>query len=153
VRPVAFALHLFPGCPAAPSVSAMTSTFDATANLNTDPREDRSGSAASGAAHDAARSLDQLMATVGVDGLVAALRTPGLLAEIDQHAAAVRDAVAAAGREVDALSLAGYARSVAAAAHRTGRSIDGRTADWTRAGWHLLRLTAVCAIADEVGCL
>jgi hypothetical protein len=115
----------------------MSSTFDATADAITAIE-----------AHDA---LDDLMAWIGVDGLVAALRSPGLLAEVDQHAAAVRDAVAAAGRELDALSLYRYARSVIAAAHRTGRELPGYgasdNATWTRAGWHVVRLVAVCAVA------
>ena len=44
--------------------------------------------------------LDEMMARVGVDGLVAALADPGVLAVVDQHAAAVRDALpdARAGR-------------------------------------------------------
>jgi hypothetical protein len=122
----------------------MSSTYDATANPTTQA--------------SAQTALDELMAWVGVDGLVAALRTPGLLAEIDQHAAAVRDAIVAAGRPVDALSLSRYARSIAAAADRMGRplpeqSLDGTDTDWSNAGWHLLRLVAVCAIADELGCL
>jgi Family of unknown function (DUF6401) len=116
----------------------MSSTFDATADAIT--------------AVEAHAALDDLMAWVGVDGLVAALRSPGLLAEVDQHAAAVRDAVAAAGRELDAPALYRYARSVVAAAHRMGRELpayDGSAAgaDWTGAGWHLVRLVAVCALA------
>ncbi len=118
----------------------MTSTFDATArpeNLT-----------------DARTSLDELMAWVGVDGLVAALRTPGLLAEIDQHTTAVRAAIAGAGCPLDALSLSRYARSIMAAAARSGQVLpEGSDADWTRAGWYLVRLVAVCAVADEVGAL
>jgi hypothetical protein len=98
--------------------------------------------------------LDELMARVGVDGLVAALRAPGLLAAIDQHAAAVRNTVRAAGRPVDAVSLAEYARSVLAVAHRCGRTLpDPDAVDWPRADWLLLRLVAVCALADAQGCL
>jgi hypothetical protein len=101
--------------------------------------------------------LDDLMAWLGVDGLTAALRVPGLLAAVDQHAAAVRDAVAAAGRELAAPALAGYARSVTAAAHRMGSTVPDRepdgTVDWYRPGWHTLRLIAVCALADEAGLL
>lgn len=142
--PVAFALPLFPRLGPAPSVYAMTSTYDATANPAT--------------ATDARTALDNLMAWVGVDGLVAAYATPGVLAELDQHTVAVRQAIAAAGREVDAVTLNRYARSIVAAAERTGRplpepSLAGTDTQWARAGWHLLRLVAVCALADEVGCL
>ena len=118
----------------------MSSTYDATANPTTTT--------------DARTALDELMAWLGVDGLVAALGTPGLLAEIDQHSAAVRDAIAAVGREVDALSLSRYARSIAAAAQRMGRPLPepsptGTETQWASADWHLLRLVAVCAIAVD----
>ena len=97
--------------------------------------------------------LDQIMARVGVDGLVTALRSPGLLAVLDQHAAAVRESLAAAGRFVDPPSLAGYARSVLAVAERHGRELpDGAELDWSKAEWFVLRLVAVCSLADEVDC-
>lgn len=103
--------------------------------------------------------LDEMMARVGVDGLAAALADPGLLAQVDQHAAAVRDALAGAGRELDAAGLAAYTRSILAAAKRMGRVVPepGEAhvsgAEWHRAEWHLLRLVAVCAIAEESGLL
>lgn len=103
---------------------------------------------------DASAALDDLMAWVGVDGLVAALRVPGLLAEVDQHAAAVRDAIAASGQEVDALTLNRYARSVLAAATRMGRSLAAPAeTEWASAEWHVLRLLAVCAVAVEAEAL
>jgi hypothetical protein len=116
----------------------MSSAFEVTADATTTATE----------------VLDELMARVGVDGLVAALRSPGLLAAVDQHAAAVREALIARGGGIDATGLAGYARSVLAAAHRMSRPVPARTddLDWSRAGWHLLRLVAVCAVADEAGC-
>jgi hypothetical protein len=98
--------------------------------------------------------LDEMMARVGVDGLAAALGDPGLLAQVDQHAAAVRASLHHAGRAVDATGLAAYARSVAAAATRMGRPlpepghayISGSA--WLSAEWHLVRLVAVCMIAE-----
>jgi len=109
---------------------------------------------------DPARALlDEMMARVGVDGLVAAHADAGLLAQIDQHAAAVRDALAHAGRAVDAEGLASYAKSIAAAAQRVGRPVPepghaylSGTA-WLAAEWHLLRLVAVCLIAESAGLL
>ena len=101
--------------------------------------------------------LDEMMARVGVDGLVAALADPGVLAVVDQHAAAVRDALADSGRPADLDGLAAYARSIAAAARRMSRSLPepGRApadaAGWLGAEWHLLRLVGVCAIAVESG--
>lgn len=122
----------------------MSSAFDATADATT--------------VGPARPALDDLMAWVGVDGLVAALRSPGLLAAVDQHAAAVREALIARGGGVDAAGLAAYARSVIAAAYRMGRPLPEQTGhagdvDFSRAGWHLLRLVAVCAVADDAGCL
>ena len=111
------------------------------------------------AAGSARALLDEMMARVGVDGLVAAHADAGLLAQVDQHAAAVRDALAHAGRAVDAEGLASYARSVAAAAERMGRPVPepGRAyvseAAWLSAEWHLMRLVAVCLIAESAGLL
>jgi uncharacterized protein DUF6401 len=109
-----------------------------------------------GSAHDL---LDEMMARVGVDGLVAAQTDAGLLAQVDQHAAAVRDALTHAGRAVDADGLAMYAKSIAAAAWRVGRPVPepGQAyvtgAAWLSAEWHLLRLVAVCMIAESAGLL
>src|SRR5690242_5199737 len=109
--------------------------------------------------HPAAALLDEMMARVGVDGLVAAFADPGLLALVDQHAAAVRDALVGAERELDAEALAGYARSIVAAARRSGRYVPAageapvRAAEWLAADWHLLRLVAICFLADEFAVL
>jgi uncharacterized protein DUF6401 len=103
--------------------------------------------------------LDEMMARVGVDGLVAAHTDPGLLAQVDQHAAAVREALAHAGRATDAEGLASYAKSIAAAAERMGRPVPqpGHAyvsgSAWLAAEWHLLRLVAVCMIAESSGLL
>jgi len=109
---------------------------------------------------DPARALlDEMMARVGVDGLAAALGDAGLLAQVDQHAAAVRDALRAAGRAVDAEGLAAYAKSIAAAADRMGRPVPqpGHAyvsgIAWLAAEWHLMRLVAVCMIAESAGLL
>jgi hypothetical protein len=109
---------------------------------------------------DPARALlDEMMARVGVDGLAAALGDAGLLAQVDQHAAAVRDALQNAGRAVDAEGLAAYAKSMAAAATRMGRPVPqpGHAyvsgSAWLTAEWHLMRLVAVCMIAESAGLL
>ena len=109
---------------------------------------------------DPARALlDEMMARVGVDGLAAALGDAGLLAQVDQHAAAVRDALAGAGREVDAEGLAAYAKSIAVAADRMGspapqsRHAYLSGSAWLAAEWHLMRLVAVCMIAESAGLL
>jgi hypothetical protein len=100
-------------------------------------------------------TLDEMMARVGVDGIVAALADPGVLAVIDQHAAAVRDALDDAGLDADAEGLSGYARSIVAGARRMGRTLPApgaaplTSAEWLAADWHVLRLVAVCQIALE----
>jgi hypothetical protein len=118
-----------------------------------------SAAAATPAQDSATALLDEMMARVGVDGLAAAFADPGLLARVDQHAASVRDALAAAGRRADTEGLAAYAKSIAAAAVRMGRRLPepGEAhvsgAAWLVADWHLLRLVAVCLIADDAGLL
>lgn len=103
--------------------------------------------------------LDEMMARVGVDGIVAALADPGLLALVDQHAAAVRDALDSADREADAEGLAGYARAIVAGARRMGYALPepgeapATCADWKSANWHLLRLVAICMLAERNGAL
>lgn len=103
--------------------------------------------------------IDDLMARVGVDGLTAALSNPGMLACVDQHATAVREAVRRSGRRLSVQTLASYATSVAAAVRRAGRVLPqpGEAQlpgmDWQQADWHLLRLVGVCAIAEERGWL
>ncbi|MFC7530702.1 DUF6401 family natural product biosynthesis protein [Actinoplanes sp. GCM10030250] len=115
--------------------------------------------AAVAAALPAGAYLDEMMARVGVDGLTAAFAEPALLARIDQHAAAVRDALHSAGRAADADGLASYARSIAAGSVRMGRPIPEpgfaptTTGEWLRAGWPLLRLVAVCLLADAADLL
>ncbi|WP_328471768.1 DUF6401 family natural product biosynthesis protein [Actinoplanes sp. NBC_00393] len=115
--------------------------------------------AVAAAALPAADHLDEMMARVGVDGLVAAYASPALLARIDQHAAEVREALTDAGRAIDAEGLSAYARSIAAGAVRMGRSVPQpgaapqTPAEWLTADWHLLRLLAVCQIAEAADLL
>ena len=99
-------------------------------------------------------TLDHLMAQVGVDGLIAAMRSPGLLALVDQHAAAIRASLAMAGCPADAVSLARYARMVQVTAERHGYpSWDVEHLDWREADWYVVRLVAVCWLADTEDCL
>jgi hypothetical protein len=100
----------------------------------------------------ARRSLDDLMGWVGVDGLVAAIASPGLLAVVDQHTAAARDELG--DRVGTAPALAEYARAVHAAAVLDGHLLpDPGRLDWSHAPAYLLRLVAVCALAGAAGCL
>jgi hypothetical protein len=111
------------------------------------------GRTANPMAVDAARaSLDDLMGWVGVDGLVAAIRTPALLAALDQHTAAVRDDLG--DRVTQAPALAEYAREVHVAAIIEGHLLpDPARLDWSRVPSYLLRLVAVCALAGAADCL
>jgi hypothetical protein len=98
--------------------------------------------------------LDRVMALVGVDGLAEALAAPGLLAQIDQHAAAVRNSLWSADKDLNPISLAGYARSVLAVHQRHGRPTpEPSSVDWANPGWTVLRLVAVCSLAESTDCL
>jgi hypothetical protein len=115
--------------------------------------------AAVSAVRPAGAYLDEMMARVGIDGLTAAFAEPALLARLDQHAAAVRDALRGAGRIADVDGLAAYARSIAAGAVRMGRPLPQpgfapvSGAEWLAAGFPLLRMVAVCLIAESEGLL
>lgn len=108
---------------------------------------------AAGARQTAARStLAGLMTWLGEAGIVAAFADPSLLAEVDQHAAAVRDALGDPEGGPGAVSLAGYACGVRDAAI-SGDWImpDPATIDWAEADWPTLRLLGVSALARAYG--
>ncbi|MEU7619929.1 DUF6401 family natural product biosynthesis protein [Micromonospora rifamycinica] len=95
----------------------------------------------------AARSrLALLTASVGAPGLAAAAPRPGLLALVDQHAAAVRDSLDGDRRPLTVAALAGYAEGL----HDTARAhglLPAGAADFTAPDWALTRLVAVCLLA------
>ncbi|GIJ11706.1 DUF6401 family natural product biosynthesis protein [Micromonospora andamanensis] len=96
---------------------------------------------------DSARStLVTLAHAVGLDGLAAATGRPGLLAAVDQHAAAVRDSLHGDRRPLTAAGLAGYAEGLRAAAEEYGWRPADAPVDWAEADWVLVRLLAVCAL-------
>ncbi|MDG4809092.1 DUF6401 family natural product biosynthesis protein [Micromonospora sp. WMMD1120] len=103
---------------------------------------------ASGTAVDSARStLAALTVSVGTVGLAAAAARPGLLALVDQHAAAVRDSLDGDRRPLTSAALAGYAEGVRSAALEHGWSPPVGPVDWSNPEWPLARLLAVCALA------
>jgi hypothetical protein len=106
-----------------------------------------SGAAARAALRSAHASLDELTASVGVSGLEAAARMPGLLAAVDQHAAGVRDSLSADTRPLTAVILAAYAEGVRDAAFKHGWQPPVGPIDWDTQDWVLYRLLAVCALA------
>ncbi|MFV2100735.1 DUF6401 family natural product biosynthesis protein [Micromonospora sp. LOL_024] len=96
---------------------------------------------------DSARSsLVALAIAVGLDGMAAASSEPGLLAAVDQHAAAVRDSLRGDHRPLSAAALAGYAEGVRSAAGEHGWQAPAGPVTWVEADWVLLRLLGVCAL-------
>ncbi|MET8358376.1 DUF6401 family natural product biosynthesis protein [Micromonospora sp. NPDC005171] len=103
---------------------------------------------ASRTAVDSARStLAALTVSVGTVGLTAAAARPGLLALVDQHAAAVRDSLDGDRTPLTSAALAGYAEGVRAAALEHGWTPPSEPVDWSHPEWLLTRLVAVCALA------
>jgi hypothetical protein len=97
-------------------------------------------------------ALDGLMTWLGGTGLAAAAALPGLLAEVDQHVAAVIDTLCRDGRPPGPIALAGYTAGVRDGATAHGWYVpDAVSLDWTRADWATVRLVAVCAIARAAG--
>lgn len=106
-----------------------------------------SGLSARSATKSARSVLASLMASIGAAGLEAAARHPGLLAAIDQHAAAIRDSLLGDLRELTPVHLAGYAEGIREAAVEHGWR-EPEAIDWSAAqDWVLTRLLAVCALA------
>jgi hypothetical protein len=100
----------------------------------------------------ARRTLAQLHERIGGPGLAAAAAVPGLLAAVDQHAAAVRDILVLgveSGGVVGAVLLAGYARGLLAQGREMGWRFGapGGLVGWTRVDWLTARLVAVCELA------
>lgn len=93
-------------------------------------------------------SLSELHTTLGAAGLPAAAALPGLLAEVDQHRAAIRDRLLLDLRPGSPVTLARYAAGVLDAATESGwRPPSGAQPDWSRADWVTIRLLAVCQLA------
>jgi len=84
--------------------------------------------------------LAELGAWIGTTGLIQARLHPGLQAEIDQHAAAIREGL---DGDLKPPSLAGYAEGLHGAAVEAGWEPPEERIDWSAADWVLLRLLAV----------
>jgi hypothetical protein len=97
---------------------------------------------------------EQLLATltsrVGEAGLRAAHADAGLAAQVTRHEAEVRTWLGAQGLAVSRQSLAGYAAVLLTAAQRCGRLLppDPQGYAWSDAEWYLIRLLALCTMAD-----
>ncbi|SER84180.1 DUF6401 family natural product biosynthesis protein [Lentzea albida] len=86
--------------------------------------------------------ISELSGRIGMAGWAALAVTPALAAEVDQHAAAVRDilllGVEGAGTVGAVVLLAAYGRGL------LEDVVDG---DWTPTSWLGVRLMAVCRLA------
>ncbi|MFI7022040.1 DUF6401 family natural product biosynthesis protein [Micromonospora sp. NPDC049900] len=91
-------------------------------------------------------ALMALATAMGLDGLAAAAALPGLLAAVDQHAAAVRDSLRGDDAPLTAAALAGYAEGLRTAADEHGWQPPATPVEWAEADWVLVRLLAVCAL-------
>ncbi|MFE3321518.1 DUF6401 family natural product biosynthesis protein [Nocardia sp. NPDC059195] len=102
----------------------------------------------------AQRQLQQLNTEFGAPAAAVAAVVPALSAQLDQHAAAVRD-ILALGVEDSArvpliILLAGYVRGLLDHfAERADGFFAGAPDDWHAADWLQLRLAAVCAYAAD----
>jgi hypothetical protein len=86
-------------------------------------------------------SLTELDAVLGRPGRAAAADRPEIVSQVDQHAAAIRDALG--GRSLDPVALAGYAAAILDLARTSG----DRLGEWSQPTWAMVRLLAVCQLA------
>ena len=97
-------------------------------------------------------TLNGLMIWLGEAGLAAARQRVGLMALIDQHAAAVRDGLGDPGTGLSAVSLAGYASGVRDALIEADWRLPAvADQDWSKPEWPTVRLLAVCTLARSHG--
>jgi hypothetical protein len=95
-------------------------------------------------------ALAQLWRRVAATGLEAMRSSPALLAEVDQHATAVREALISVSGRISAVALAAYADGVSDMAARDGWQLptDAGGPVWVAPPWPLVRLLAVCVVAE-----
>jgi ABC-type Fe3+-hydroxamate transport system substrate-binding protein len=87
-------------------------------------------------------SLSELAILLGRPGRAALAARPDLVAQIDQHVAAIRDAL---GNLVEPVALAGYAAALRDAARVAGDTLE----TWGSPSWMMLRLLAVCVLSNN----
>ncbi|WP_433611191.1 DUF6401 family natural product biosynthesis protein [Dactylosporangium sp. CA-139114] len=126
--------------------------------MSNDTSYTAAGPAASGDFAEATRrsvarsTLNGLMIWLGEAGLAAARESAGLQATIDQHAAAVRDALGDPEHGPGAVPLAGYATGVRDALIEAQWQLPPTSElDWPALEWPALRLIAICALARAGG--
>lgn len=98
------------------------------------------------------RRLHQLNIDYGVPAAAAATLLPALSAQLDQHAAAVRDilefGVEESARIPLTVLLAGYADGLLDHVAETAGILAGPPQSWDSADWLQLRLAALCQHLD-----
>ncbi|MCW2642901.1 MAG: hypothetical protein JWP76_5207 [Dactylosporangium sp.] len=92
--------------------------------------------------------LRLLIAEMGTPGFAATRQLPGLLAEVDQHAAEVRDSLGDGRLVPSTVALAGYAEGLINAAEQAGWDFPA-TIDWVHADWRVVRLLSICVLASD----
>lgn len=93
----------------------------------------------------ARREIAALADRLGRVGAALGTLSPGRLATVDQHAAAVRDILSLGAGGLGTVQLAQYARGVQDAAREAGWTPPD--ADDAPGDWVVLRLAAVCLLA------
>jgi uncharacterized protein DUF6401 len=97
-------------------------------------------------------TLNGLMIWLGEPGLAAARESVGLMSLVDQHAAAVRDALGDPAAGLGAVSLAGYAAGVRDALIEADWRVPAvAEQDWSKPEWPTVRLLAICSLARSHG--
>lgn len=105
------------------------------------------------ARHSAAKStLNGLMLWLGEVGLAEAGRSTVLGAAVDQHSAAIRDALGDPESGPNAVSLAGYATGLRDALIEINWQLPPiDQVSWDKVEWPAVRLLAICAMARHQG--
>jgi hypothetical protein len=106
------------------------------------------GSAVPGRLSASRELLRLLIDEIGAPGMLMMRRVPRLVAEVDQHAAEVRDALGDGRFAPSTVALAGYTEGLIHAAEEAGWEFPA-TIDWTRGDWRVIRLLAICVLASD----
>lgn len=122
---------------------SMTTQSDSSATRSAQAKQAAQTPDTAQAAHAALASLGSAIGS----GISAARSQPRLLALLDQHAAAVRDALRGDQAPLTAVALARYAQGVRDAARDHGWQLPDGPVDWTTSDWVQTRLLAVYALA------
>jgi hypothetical protein len=92
-----------------------------------------------------ASTLRALWSDLGASATAASADLPRLTAALDQHAAAVRDALSAGAGVIGSAALAGYTKGIL-----NGAKLP-TPPDWSHPTWLELRLAAIGVLARQYG--